>query len=179
MNLDHAPIRVRNYWNRFDPQSQQAHRFYEPFQVGLAEIDADHGARLILNGEKTATSSMLWEYEHTGRELPAAGSLSVVMDGRYEPVAVVESTSVEIIPFNEVDAAFCIAYGEADGSIDAWRELTWRVYQVQCEAMGFAPSMDMPLVCEYLSVHFPDNHGERQCVIEAIDAAIAKNLRGE
>ena len=170
MQLDDAPVRVRNFWQAFDPERVQAHRFYEPFQVGLSETDADHGARLILDGSKTATSSLLWEYEHSGRALPAAGTLSMALDGRYAPVCIIETTEVLIIPFDQVDAAFCSAYAEGDGTVDGWRALTWPIYQIQCHTMGRLPSMHMPLVCEYMTVIYPRDPAARRSAIEAIDA---------
>ena len=171
MNLDDAPRRVREFWTAFDPQRAHAHRFYEPFKVGLAESDADHGARAILDGSKTATSSLLWEYEHSGRAPPHEGALSVVLDGRYQPVCVVETTEIWIANYDRVDARFCRDYAESDGSIDGWRALTWPVYQVQCMTIGRRPSLDMPLVCERMSVVFPCQPDARRRALASIDSA--------
>lgn len=34
---------------------------------------------------KTATSSSLWDYEHTGEPVPEVGELSMILDGRGAP----------------------------------------------------------------------------------------------
>ena len=47
-----------------------ADRFHEVFRIGATEEDADEGAQLILEGVKTATSSLLWEYEASGEPPP-------------------------------------------------------------------------------------------------------------
>ena len=89
------------------PQAQDAiSRFYEVFQIGNSPEAADEGAALITQGVKTATSSLLWEYQATHKPLPAVGSLSIVTDGRGAPVCVVATLTVEMKSFADVDAAF-------------------------------------------------------------------------
>ena len=132
--------------------AEAARRFYEAFAIGDSSESADEGAALIKRGAKTATSSLLWEYQATGKPLPVAGSLSIVRDGRGNPVCVVESTAVEIRAFAEVDAAFAQDYGEWDLTLATWKRRTWEYYAPGCVALGKAPALDMPLVCERFEV---------------------------
>lgn len=156
MQLDSAPIRVRRYFRDFDPTGEAAGRFYEPFRVGFEDRHADVAAALVLDGTKTTTSSLLWEYEHSGRALPEVGSLSVLLDGRHDPVCVVESTRVEVLPFDAIEATFCAGYGECDGTVAGWKDFNWPIYRAQCRELGLAASTDMPLVCETFAVRHPD-----------------------
>lgn len=48
--------------------------------VGSTSASADEGARLILDGIKTATSSPLWDYPDG--QIPFEGAPSVLIDGR-------------------------------------------------------------------------------------------------
>ena len=138
------------------PQAQEAiHRFYEVFQIGNSPAAADEGAALIKHGVKTATSSLLWVYQATNKPLPEAGSLSIVINGRGEPVCVVETLTVEIQSFADVDAAFAYDYGEWDRTLETWRAQCWAINAPRCQAIGKAPTPEMPLVCERFRVVYP------------------------
>ena len=132
-----------------------ANRFYEAFRIGDTKRSADEGAGLILAGIKSATSSLLWHYEAEKKPLPQAGSLSIVEDGDGTPVCVVETTSIEIKSFAEVDSSFAYAYGEWDRTLATWRKQCWKYYEAECRQLGKEPSRDMPLVCERLKVIYP------------------------
>src|SRR5690606_13881339 len=43
---------------------------------------ADDLLEAVLTGEKTATSSALWEYEDSGEQVPRVGELSILLDGQ-------------------------------------------------------------------------------------------------
>ena len=83
----------------------------------------------ILDGAKTATTSLLADYEREGVALPESGARSVVVDSADRPVAVIEVTSVRVVPLKDVDLAHVVAEGEADATVVAWRaahERFWR-----------------------------------------------------
>jgi uncharacterized protein YhfF len=75
----------------------------------------------ILNGSKTATTSLLIEYEAEDEPLPEAGGRSVVVDSEHRPVAVIETTSVHITPLADVDLAHAVDEGEGDRTVSEWR----------------------------------------------------------
>ena len=45
----------------------------------------------------------MWDYEAVGESLPEAGDLSIVLDGAGHPRALIATTDVRIVPFDEVD----------------------------------------------------------------------------
>jgi uncharacterized protein YhfF len=154
--MNTIPPHLRSYWAAFLQSAQGVAGsdapFYEAFRIGADANDANEGAELILSGKKTATSSLLWEYEKSEKPLPAPGSLSVLEDGSGKPVCVVRTTRVEIIPFREVDAQFAYDYGEGDRTLDGWRETFWRYYSCACVECGHEMSEDALLVCEHFRV---------------------------
>lgn len=147
---------IRDFWANFlaEPNTPKDadSRFFEAFKIGTAEDHADEGARLILSGAKTATSSLLWEYEIAGKRQPVVGDLSIVMDGRNEAVCVVETTWLALQPFALVNEQFARDYGEWDGTLATWRMQCWAYYSEQCKALGRLPSQEIPLVCERFRV---------------------------
>ena len=153
------PQHIEVFWrsfldSRLDPAEANA-RYYESFQIGARDEDADKGAMLILNKHKTATSSLLWEYESSGKSLPNVGDFSVVEDGKRQPVCVVETTWVKVISFAQVDAQFAYEYGEGTRALEAWRQMCWEYYSEVCEAMNREMSKDASLVCERFQLVFP------------------------
>src|SRR2546426_6459282 len=156
MQLD---AKTEAFWQAYlasSPQAKNAiRRFYEVFRIGDSLEGADEGAALIKQGVKTATSSLLWAYQATAKPLPEVGSLSIVTDGRGDPVCVVETIAVEIKSFAEVDAAFAYDYGEWDRTLETWRAHCWEFNAPRCHALGKAPTEAMPLVCERFTVVYP------------------------
>ena len=113
---------------------------------------ADELGALIADGTKTATCSALWEYEAEDEPLPQVGLKSVVLDGKGDPLCIVETTEVEVRPYEEVDAGFAYEEGEGDRSLEYWREAHWRFFSRTLPNIGKEPTTDMPLVCERFRV---------------------------
>ncbi|GED10644.1 ASCH domain-containing protein [Cellulosimicrobium cellulans] len=113
---------------------------------------ADGLLAAVLSGEKTATSSALWEYEDSGEPVPRVGELSILLDGDGHPRALVRTTSVEIVAFDDVDDDFARAEGEDDRSLASWRAEHEKYFRRVLER-EFAP--DMPLVCERFELRYP------------------------
>lgn len=82
---------------------------------------ADELLALVLAGTKTATSSALSDYDADDTPIPEAGELSIILDGEGHPAALIRTTEVEIVPFDEVTADFASAEGEDDRSLESWR----------------------------------------------------------
>jgi uncharacterized protein YhfF len=115
---------------------------------------ADELGTLIADGTKTATCSALWEYEAEGEPLPEVGVKTVVLDGKGDPLCIVETLEVEVRPYDEVDARFAYEEGEGDRSLEYWREAHWRFFSRTLPNVGREPATDMPLVCERFRVIF-------------------------
>src|SRR5689334_15676985 len=76
-------------------------RYFFPMSIGSAPEHADQGARLILDGIKTLTSSPFWDYPDG--KIPFIGALSVLLDGGRTARGIVETTRVEIMPFRAIN----------------------------------------------------------------------------
>lgn len=74
---------------------------------------------------------------------------------------VIRTTRVDIVPFGAVTAAHAAAEGEADGSLASWRELHWAYYHRELAGTPYAPTADMPVVCERFKVVYPLPVAER------------------
>jgi uncharacterized protein YhfF len=113
---------------------------------------ADELGALIASGTKTAACSALWEYEADGEPLPEVGVKTVVLDGNGDPLCIVETTEVKVVPYDRVDARFAYEEGEGDRSLEYWQEAHWRFFSRTLPNVGREPTTDMPLVCERFRV---------------------------
>jgi uncharacterized protein YhfF len=122
-------------------------------EFGLTPAAKDCCARLVLEGTKRATTSLLASYAHDHQPLPRPGQRSVVRDGRGRNIAIIEVIRVETRRLREVDAAY--AATEGDRSLAHWHQAHWRYLGAECARVGVALSEDVEVVLEYFEVVTP------------------------
>lgn len=89
-------------WQSFKSRSQNVPDHYEAWAFGNTEEMADELTELVLAGKKTATSSNYTLYELEQEPLPKVGQHHVLLNGKGEAVAVIMTTAVTVIPYNQV-----------------------------------------------------------------------------
>jgi uncharacterized protein YhfF len=149
---------IKAFWQAYldslPPGPQPSSSTCEAWYFGDNEGMANELGHLVKNGIKMATCSMLWEYEAEQEPIPQVGELSITIDWAGRPLCLIETTEVEIKPFNEVDAQFAYDEGEGDRSLAYWR----RAHQAFFTRVGRAINRefrdDMPVVCERFHVIF-------------------------
>jgi uncharacterized protein YhfF len=145
-------VSVEVYWQEFLstlPENSPYHsKSYVAEGWGVGPEMADKLGTLIINGTKTATCSALWEWEAEGESPPKVGTVTIVLNGRGEPMGIVETTEVTIRNYNEVDADFARDEGEGDLSLRYWREAHKNFFSRTLPEVGKDFSEEMPLVCE-------------------------------
>jgi uncharacterized protein YhfF len=117
--------------------------------------DADACAKLVMAGVKRATAPSLWGFAHRGEAVPVVGALDIVTTWEGEACAVIRTTRVAVVPYDEVDAEFAAAEGEGDGSLEYWRRVHWDYYARELDGSMFAPSPRMPVLCQWFEVVYP------------------------
>lgn len=116
------------------------------WSFGADAADADQLLQLVLAGTKTATSTALRDFESAAESVPSAGDLSIITDGSGHPRALIQTTSVRTVPFGEVDAAHAAAEGEGDLSLEHWRDVHRRFFEMSAD--GAPVTEDLPVVLE-------------------------------
>ena len=148
---------VDAFWQRYlatSPDKTARYRVAQQFGDGVTM--GNQLADLIMRGIKTATCSCLWEWQAEGESLPNIGTLDVLLDGDLRPRAVIELAELTICAFEDVDAQFAFDEGEADRTLTTWRDIHWQWFSTVLPAIGRAPSMTMPLVCERFRVLYQE-----------------------
>lgn len=110
---------------------------------------------LVKKGHKQAAATLLVEMEMEGETAPAVGQRSLITNFEGAPLCIIESTQVEIKPFNQVTAEFAYAEGEGDRSPETWRTEHYRYFSRCCAVLGLEFSEDLPVVCERFRLIYP------------------------
>ena len=111
----------------------------------------------VLSGQKVATASLQREYDLDGTPLPVPGQHSVVVDSNNRAVAVIEITSVTVVPLGDVGVAHAEDEGEGFRSVAQWRaahEMFWHGDEMR-QALGsptFTVDDNTPVVLERFRV---------------------------
>jgi len=117
-----TPPTVEAFWRSYVAASGDDGP-YTAWAFGDTPEMADELGLLVRDGPKRATTSLRSWYEGDDAEaMPIEGALSVVLDGRGDPICVIRTVKVEVRPFGEVDEAFAWVEGEGDRSLAYWRE---------------------------------------------------------
>lgn len=143
---------IINFWHRFlDSLPEENKDSYKDFSVWHFcdnEEDANALVELVVRGIKTATCSLLWSYETEGELPPSPGAISIITNWAGEPLCIIVTRDVKIVPFGEVKKDHARREGEGDKSLAYWRKAHWDVFSRECIKIGKEAKEDMPLVCE-------------------------------
>lgn len=116
---------------------------------------ADELAALVLAGRKRATASLPIEYTSLDEPLPVAGDLSIILDGNGAPVAIIERTSVDVVPFEAVSAEFAAHEGEGDGSLAYWHQAHAEYFGGVFARLGGKLDENTPILCQRFRLVWP------------------------
>jgi len=144
-----------NFWQKFlsskAGQKFESPRLYEAFSIGTGKEDADSGARLILDGLKTATSAHPSEFDvDSGPPFP--GALSILLDGSGKPVAVLETLEVNLRKLDQLDEDFARDYGEWDRTLETLQSKLAAYYEPFVQSRDDSGVGDLKLLCERFQI---------------------------
>jgi uncharacterized protein YhfF len=91
---------------------------------------------------------VLWSYEADEKRLPELGDLCIMTGSADDPMGIIETTQVRIIPYDEVTPDYAHDGGEGDRSMATWRDIYWSYLEIECRRIGREPSPKAPLVME-------------------------------
>ena len=120
------------------------------FAFGDSPEMSDRLAKLVLDGEKSATSAWLASYEAEGIDIPEVGDLSIMCDGADRPLALLRTADVRKIPFADVGPE--IAQAEGEGTLDEWKAEHRDFFARECAALGIEFDPEGEVVVEFFEV---------------------------
>ena len=150
------PSKTEAFWQSYLSTLSEEEQKNAPAYVVDQFADTPEAAtkvgKLVRDGVKTTTSSLVWGLEHIGQPLPKVGNIELIVDGNGEPLCIIELVEVAIKPFNAVDDQFAFEYGEGERTRAYWLTDNWDFLSHWCRAIGREPSETMPLVFQRFRV---------------------------
>lgn len=134
------------YWDEYwKSQGEEKPTLVSSWPFGA---NPDHLAQLVIDGVKTATCSALILYELENEPIPSVEEYSVILNSKDQPLAIIKTVDVKIMPMNVVPEDFAIAEGEGDKTYRYWKEVHEEFFTEELANIGLEFSEDMMLVCE-------------------------------
>lgn len=151
--------KITKFWQEFltANQLEATTSYYEAFAFGSTASSATTLARLVLSGKKTATSSALRAYQTAQEQPPQVGNYSIVTDWDDNPRAVIKTTKVTVIPFNEMTYEICKKEGE-DTALESWVANHREFFTKDSQNQGYQFTDDMPVFFEEFILVWPDHN---------------------
>ena len=116
------------------------------FKFGDNDALCQELLKLVRSGKKVATCEALRVYETSGEIIPEVGRRDIALNWNGTPALVIETISVSLKKFCDVDEEFALAEGEND-SLEEWRNDHRDYFE---RNGGF--ELEMMLVCEYFKL---------------------------
>lgn len=144
---------IDEYWNKF---IKETGRNEEDRCAGDLNFEAkgfvgDELVTLVLTGRKTAFFTSWATYSIDQEPLPVSGELYVVLDRANQPRCVIETQSVEVVPFNEVTWEMAKLEGE-DEDLGQWKQKKQEYLEDEGTILGFDFTPDIKLVFQTFKV---------------------------
>ena len=144
---------VKTYWEQFQKKHKLSQSQPEAWMFGDgSEAMGNDLGELVVQGVKRATCSAKCLHDLEGEDLPAVGQYGIILNGKSEPLCIIQFTKVSITPMNEVTEAFAALEGEGDLSYEYWYNEHERFFRKELSSYNIEFSIDMDLVCQEFKV---------------------------
>ena len=144
---------IEEFWLEFKKHSgiDEATTYVDSFHFELTEYWANELLRLVLIGQKKATSTSIYEFEQGGEQIPKVGDYHIITDWDGNPKCVIQTTNVRILPFKDITYDICKLEGE-DENLESWQKGHRSFFEADGKETGYIFSEDMPVVFEEFEV---------------------------
>ena len=144
---------VKTYWEQFQKKHKLSQSQPEAWMFGDgSEAMGNDLGELVVQGVKRATCSAKCLHDIDGEDLPAVGQYGIILNGKSEPLCIIQFTKVSITPMNEVTEAFAALEGEGDLSYEYWYNEHERFFRKELSSYNIDFSFDIDLVCQEFKV---------------------------
>ena len=143
---------IERFWQSFlttlPNQEERERAKYQAWGFANTPDLADRLGDLVKRGVKTATAALEWMFDEGKEPRPALAEYSIILGAQGQPLCIIQTTELRVVPFCEVDAEHPFLEGEGDRSLAYWTEVHWSYFKAECDLLGREPHAQMPIVCE-------------------------------
>jgi len=131
---------------------ESTEKAFSSWHFEITKEGADNLANLVLTGKKRATAASLWVETYDHGVIPKVGDFSIITDWAGQAKCIIQTTKIDIVPYDEVTEAFAVIEGEGDGSLEYWQKVHLEYYKKECRRIGKKFTSKMPVICEVFEV---------------------------
>lgn len=125
-----------------------------PHEAWAFGCEPDLLAKLVLSGQKTATTSSYPLYALENEPLPQVGEYNIILDGNDEAICITKTTKVYRTLFKDVSARHAYLEGEGDRSLAYWRKVHQDFFTAELAEVKLNFTPELEVVCEEFEVVF-------------------------
>ncbi len=135
-------------WNKFCLEKNIS--INTPYEAWPFGGNPDKLAKLVLDGVKTATASLydLYFVDKESEPLPKIGDYSVILNSKNEAVCIIQTTCLNIVPFDEVSAEHAYKEGEGDRSLAYWQKVHKEFFEDEIKNYNLIFTSKSKILCE-------------------------------
>ena len=152
--------KVGRYWEQFlaslPSGATRPAAYADTAAFGFTWDDAREIAPLVRNGAKTASGGLVGSNEADATPGSKPGDHWIVIAGPDEPVCIIETTEVRVIPYDEVPEECAWEGGDGDRTLSDWRRIYWEMIVSEVKRIGREPSPKAPLAMERFRVVYSE-----------------------
>lgn len=147
---------IKAFWQRYcqEENLDWQKTSYQAWAFGDSPVMAEELLALVLSGQKTGTSSAYQAYEDGDEPLPQVTDLRIILNGQGQPVCLIQTTSVEILPFNQVSEIQAFKEGEGDRTLSYWQTVHQKFWEREFQGSTLTFKPEMLIVYEEFKVIF-------------------------
>ncbi|HRH42719.1 MAG TPA: ASCH domain-containing protein [Pyrinomonadaceae bacterium] len=147
---------TKMFWNDFCSQKGlDANIPYQVWFFGNSQKMAIELAELVVSGKKSATASLVAVNERQPENAPVDDGYSVVTDFEGNPLCIIQTTEIRLMPFDKVDAQFAFDEGEGDQTLENWRDGHWKYFTQEASELGIEFNEKSLVCCERFKLLYP------------------------
>lgn len=145
---------VDDFWSTCLPSlsAPPADGFYRVRSIGGSPQATETITKLILDELKTGTFTSPWMYDGDRTITPVVGGYSVLTDSTDTPRAVLKTTGLMTLPFNQITENETALDGPAVRPLDVWRPIHVTFFTNELTTRGKSFVEDMPVTVEKFEV---------------------------
>ncbi len=143
--------RDRVLWRRFIKEHPNLKKEkYITWHYGKNEKDCNKWAEKVMKGEITGVSYFAPAFPYESNPEPKSGEYSMLLDWSNNPVCILQTISVERIPYQDVTLEHVGI--EGFGDIESWRSTQLPEYMSICKELQMDFDEGMPILFEHFKV---------------------------
>ena len=147
--------KYQDFWEKVKAEKNLEGEYVFAFGFGDSKEMKDELIKLVLQGIKLATTSLVKDLEIINEPTPIVGDYNILLDGDDKPRAVVRTMDTRLMKFRDVPAEHAWVEGEDDRTLETWMEGHIRYWTRVGKEQGFDFNEDMEVILERFDVIYP------------------------